>query len=98
MSVSTQGAPAQATEAQAVTPILQGARLRYFAGIISVVGGLLFWELVSRVLVANSLFLAAPSQIVQAIYSLTKSGEMQGHMAISAVEFAPGYVIASLAG
>ena len=98
MSVSTQDAPAEATQAQAVTPILQGARLRYFAGVISVLGGLLFWELVSRVLVANPLFLAAPSQILQAIYSLTKSGEMQGHMAISAVEFALGYVIASVLG
>ena len=36
----------------------------YFAGILSVLGGLLFWELVSRCLVANPLFLAAPSQIV----------------------------------
>ena len=31
-------------------------------------GGLLLWELVSRVLIANPLFLAAPSQIVYAIY------------------------------
>ena len=98
MSVSAQDAPAQATEAQAATPVLQGARLRYFAGILSVLGGLLFWELISRVFVANPLFLAAPSQIVQAIYSLTKSGEMQHHMAISGVEFALGYVIASVVG
>ena len=36
----------------------------YFAGLLSVLGGLLLWELVSRFLVANTLFLAAPSQIV----------------------------------
>jgi NitT/TauT family transport system permease protein len=48
--------------------------------------------------VANPLFLAAPSQIVQAIYSLTLSGEMQRHLAISAIEFALGYVIASAIG
>src|ERR1700730_18437237 len=98
MSVSTQDAPAEATQAQAGTPILQGARLRYFAGVISVLGGLLFWELVSRVLVANPLFLAAPSQILQAIYALTMSGEMQRHLAISAIEFAIGYVIFSAIG
>jgi NitT/TauT family transport system permease protein len=100
MSVSTPGItrPAEATEAQAVTRVLQGTRLRHFAGVISVVGGLLLWELISRVLVANPLFLAAPSQILQAIYALTLSGEMQRHMAISAIEFALGYVIASVIG
>ena len=44
------------------------------------VGGLLFWELVSRLLVANPLFLAAPSQIVEAIYTLTLTGEMGRHI------------------
>jgi NitT/TauT family transport system permease protein len=100
MSASTQGAvsPAEATEAQAVARVWQGTRLRYFAGILSVLGGLLVWELISRLFVANPLFLAAPSQIVQAIYSLTLSGEMQRHLAISAIEFALGYVIASAIG
>src|SRR5262245_3511225 len=71
---------------------------KYLAGTLSVVGGLLLWELASRVLVANPLFLAAPSQIVQAIYGLTLTGEMERHIAISAAEFAIGYVIASVIG
>jgi NitT/TauT family transport system permease protein len=100
MSASTQDAsrPAEATEAQAITRVRQGVRMRYFAGAISVLGGLLAWELVSRVLIANPLFLAAPSQIVQAIYALTLSGEMQRHVAISGIEFVLGYVIASVVG
>jgi NitT/TauT family transport system permease protein len=75
-------------------------RLRQYnvAGVLSVVGGLLFWELVSRVLVANPLFLAAPSQILQAIYALSVTGEMERHIAISSVEFALGYVIAAVIG
>jgi NitT/TauT family transport system permease protein len=100
MSASSQGVsrPAEATEAQALTRVPQGARIRYFAGVISVLSGLLVWELVSRVLIANPLFLAAPSQIMQAIYALTLSGEMQRHIAISGIEFALGYVIASVIG
>src|SRR6266852_9428940 len=100
MSVSTQGAasPAETTEAQAVARVWQGTRLRNFAGVLSVLGGLTLWELISRLFVANPLFLAAPSQIVEAIFSLTLSGEMQRHMAISAIEFAVGYVIASVLG
>jgi NitT/TauT family transport system permease protein len=73
-------------------------RQNYLAGTLSVVGGLLLWEFVSRVLIANALFLAAPSQIVYAIYQLTLTGEMERHIAISAAEFAIGYVIASVIG
>jgi NitT/TauT family transport system permease protein len=76
----------------------QGARRRYLAGTLSVLGGLLLWEILSRFMVANALFLAAPSQIVWAVYALTDTGEMQRHIAISAVEFALGYVIASALG
>src|SRR5512132_1358928 len=70
----------------------------YFAGILSVLGGLLLWELVSRFLVANALFLAAPSQIFTAIAALAKTGELWRHISISAVEFALGYAIASVLG
>src|SRR5262245_60588986 len=91
------GASAE-TEAQTVAGVWRGMRLRYFAGVLSVVGGLILWEVISRVFIANPLFLAAPSQIVQAIVSLTLSGEMQRHMAISGIEFALGYLIASAIG
>jgi NitT/TauT family transport system permease protein len=74
------------------------AREKYLAATLSVVTGLALWELVSRLLVANPLFLAAPSQIVEAIYKLSLTGEMGRHIAISAAEFALGYVIASVIG
>src|SRR5262245_25147188 len=76
----------------------QSVRENYLAATLSVVGGLLLWEVVSRLFVANPLFLAAPSQIAQAIWALTLSGEMERHVAISAAEFALGYVIASVIG
>lgn len=78
--------------------MLANIREKYMAGTLSVVGGLLAWELVSRFIVANPLFLAAPSQIVEAIWSLTLSGQMEKHIWISALEFAIGYVIASIIG
>ena len=78
--------------------MLDRLRQNHLAGIVSVLGGLLFWELVSRLLVANALFLAAPSQIVTAIYQLTLTGELGRHITISAIEFAIGYVIASVIG
>jgi NitT/TauT family transport system permease protein len=73
-------------------------REKYMAGTLSVLGGLLAWEMISRFVVANPLFLAAPSQIMQAIWGLTLSGQMEKHIWISAIEFALGYVIASIIG
>jgi NitT/TauT family transport system permease protein len=78
--------------------MLDRLRQNYLAGVLSVLGGLLFWELVSRLLVANALFLAAPSQIVYAIYQLTLTGELGRHIYISAIEFVIGYVIAAVIG
>jgi NitT/TauT family transport system permease protein len=82
----------------ALTRMWAGARQNYLAAILSVTGGLLLWEFISRVLVANALFLAAPSQILYAIYALSASGELGRHMAISGLEFIIGYVIASVIG
>jgi NitT/TauT family transport system permease protein len=81
-----------------VTRMWAGARQNYLAATLSVVGGLLLWEFISRVLVANALFLAAPSQILYAIYALSVSGELGRHIAISGLEFIIGYVIASVIG
>jgi NitT/TauT family transport system permease protein len=78
--------------------MLERVRQNHLTGTVSVVGGLLLWELVSRLFIANALFLAAPSQIVEAVYALTLTGEMGQHVAISAAEFAIGYVIASVIG
>jgi NitT/TauT family transport system permease protein len=73
-------------------------RQNYLAAFLSVAGGLLLWEMVSRFLIANALFLAAPSQIAVAIWKLSVTGEMWRHVVVSAQEFALGYVIASLIG
>ena len=67
-------------------------------GTISIVAGLAVWEFLSRVVVDNSLFLAAPSQIIAAIARLAKTGELEHHMAVSGLEFIIGYVIASVLG
>jgi NitT/TauT family transport system permease protein len=75
-------------------------RLRglHFAGLLSILAGLALWEFFSRVVVANALFLAAPTQIFGAIYRLAAAGQLGPHIAISAAEFAIGYAIASLLG
>ena len=70
----------------------------HFAGLISIVAGLALWEFLSRVVIANALFLAAPTQIFAAIYGLAIGGQLWPHIGISAAEFAIGYVIAAVIG
>jgi NitT/TauT family transport system permease protein len=48
--------------------------------------------------IANALFLAAPSQIAVAIFNLARSGELWRHISVSSAEFAVGYVIACVLG
>jgi NitT/TauT family transport system permease protein len=67
-------------------------------GAVSILLGLAIWEFVSRVIIDNALFLAAPSQIFAAIVNLSVSGELEHHMSISGIEFVIGYVIASILG
>jgi len=98
-SVKAASAPESRPAAAAPARRRAGAqRPRYFAGVLSVLGGLLLWELISRIFVANALFLAAPSEIVVALYNLAVTGQLWRHIAISGAEFALGYVIASVLG
>jgi NitT/TauT family transport system permease protein len=91
--------PAGTRQSQsAVRRIYARLRSRSYAGLLSILVGLMLWEVLSRFVVANALFLAAPSQIFAAIYALAVSGELWPHIWISAAEFALGYAIASLLG
>lgn len=67
-------------------------------GLVSIIGGLTIWELISRFLVGNKLFLAAPSQVAVAFVELAGTGELQKHVVTSALEFFWGYTIACVLG
>ena len=80
--------------ARFVQPLFQN----YVRGTLSIFGGLALWEFLSRVVVHNALFLAAPTEIAAAIVNLTETGELQHHIAISGLEFILGFGIASVLG
>lgn len=73
-------------------------RNSFVVSFLSIAGGLLLWEAISRFGVNNSLFLAAPSQILYAIWVLAATGELWHHIEVSGIEFVIGYVIASILG
>ncbi len=82
----------------AARDLMTALRRNHLAGLVSIATGLALWELLSRVVVANPLFLAAPSQIVGALVSLAATGELWRHIGISGLEFVIGYAIASVLG
>jgi NitT/TauT family transport system permease protein len=97
-SVSAPAPQADRSGPSRLSEAVAALRRNYLAATLSVVGGLALWEIVSRYVVANALFLAGPSQIAVAIYHLAMTGELWRHIGISAAEFALGYVIASVLG
>jgi NitT/TauT family transport system permease protein len=72
--------------------------LPQFSAVLSIVGGLLLWELAARLIVRNPLFLAAPSEIAVQIAQLWQSGELQRNMAVSGVEYFIGLALAIVLG
>lgn len=95
--------PATADETQAEDAasgrLATGAKRRLsFASITSILGGLAMWELAGRFLVRNQLFLATPTQIIEEIIKLARSGELQLHMYTSSQEFFIGLAIAIVLG
>ena len=67
-------------------------------GFLSIAGGLVAWELVGRLVISNSLFLATPTQIAAQIYNLMRSGELFIHMGVSGAEFGIGLIISIILG
>jgi NitT/TauT family transport system permease protein len=97
-SVQDRASPVDPPAPRAGRRLFDSFRDNHMSGLLSVAVGLLVWELASRVLVDNPLFLAAPTQIFAAIFTLARSGQLWRHVGISGLEFAIGYVIASVIG
>ncbi len=66
--------------------------------VLSICGGLLCWEILSRFVIGSQLFLAAPSQVAVALFDLSTSGVLAHHLWVSGLEFLIGYVLAAVLG
>ena len=97
MSIDIRQAPAPASRSVPWQKFLKAHSDRLW-GPTSILGGLLLWEVLSRFVVANTLLLASPTQIVGAIVELLASGELQRHFFVSAQEFLWGYVSGCVLG
>jgi NitT/TauT family transport system permease protein len=80
------------------SPFARAFIRNHLTSTLSILGGLLLWEVLSRLVIANPLFLAAPSQVVVAFGRLLAGGHLTHHVVVSAIEFVVGYVIACVLG
>ncbi len=67
-------------------------------GFISVVGGLLIWEILTRLLLENELLIPPPSSVVRSLWNLTVSGKLTPHLVATLLEFTYGFTTACVIG
>ena len=66
--------------------------------IVSIIIGMLLWEFVGRFVVTSPILFAPLSKVLVAGWSLFLSGDLVGHVAVSALEFAIGFGLATVLG
>jgi len=74
------------------------ARRSRWRAVLSVLGGLVIWELVGRFVVTNPILFAPFSKVLEAGWELFVNGELQRHLAVSSVEFTLGFGLATIVG
>ncbi|MGF7160830.1 NitT/TauT family transport system permease protein [Rhodoligotrophos appendicifer] len=71
---------------------------RTVIGSLSVLTGLILWELVARANLISPFLVSSPSAIAEAFIDLTASGELQRQLLISGKEFAVGLILSIVIG
>ena len=67
-------------------------------GVVSLVAGIVVWELVARYVVKSTLIIVPPSHVVAAFADLLRQGELQTHVYVSGLEFVVGFGLAAVVG
>jgi NitT/TauT family transport system permease protein len=82
---------------RAAKPAQLAARSRRRA-ILSILGGLLLWEITGRFLVTNPILFSPLSKVLAVGWTLLLNGELIRHFGVSALEFGLGFALASFIG
>lgn len=67
-------------------------------GLLSVFGGLLLWEILTRLLLENELLIPPPSSVLRSLWRLSVSGALNQHVSATLLEFIYGFSTACIAG
>lgn len=67
-------------------------------GFLSVVGGLLLWEILTRLFLENELLVPPPSSVLRTLWKLGSSGALNRHLFATLFEFVCGFSTACIVG
>lgn len=67
-------------------------------GILSIAGGLVLWEVLTRLLLENELLIPPFSSVMASLWTLTTSGKLNAHLEATLLEFACGFSTACVIG
>jgi NitT/TauT family transport system permease protein len=66
--------------------------------VISVLGGFILWEIVSRTVLTNRMIIVPFSTVMATMWNLARSGELWKHVSASLAEFVLGFAVAMVVG
>lgn len=67
-------------------------------GCVSIVAGLVIWEILTRLLLENELLIPPPSSVLVSFWQLLISGKLNKHFVATLTEFFYGFTTASIVG
>ncbi len=70
----------------------------YIHPALSIIGGLLLWEIVAQKALTNRLILVPLSSVIRSLWSLASTGELWKHLYTSGIEFLIGFSLAAGVG
>ena len=74
------------------------AHEKKFDAVISVILGMVIWQIVDSLLIRNSLVLVGPSRVAEAFMRLLSRGVLARHVYATFVEFILGYLVGVVIG
>jgi len=73
-------------------------RQEFRRGCLSIAGGLILWEILTRLLLENELLIPPPSSVIRSLWKLGLSGELNRHLLATLFEFVCGFSTACIIG
>ena len=67
-------------------------------GLLSILAGLVLWEILTRLLLENELLIPPPSSVVRSFWKLASTGALNEHFATTFLEFIYGFTVACVFG
>lgn len=70
----------------------------FVRGCISILAGLVIWEILTRLLLENELLIPPPTSVLRSFWTLSVSGQLNKHFAATWLEFTYGFTTACVVG